>query len=313
MQVQPQLYIMLNDGDGRSRYAQIAKVLNGKLVHYDVWPLVADIENVEFSAPPTAIGSIYMARVTKLDVQLNLAFVTLGAYDAVLRTKPKIKLREGQYILAEIISQAYDDKAIRMRQVGDAKAGDKNRPHLLKAAENLTQYCKNLATDDDCQIITDDYAFSAGLEAKVEMSKKNAASLFEKFNLAEQIDQLTQSQIGLENGGNIIIEASSAMTVIDVNSGAYTGNDMVDIVNQQAAIKIFEQLSLRNIGGLVVVDFLKYTTKPQRQKFNDLLRGLTQHTNIEMGSYTAFGLAELKIKRQGKNLAVKLLDIEHDR
>lgn len=317
MATQPQLFISLHDANQRSRYAQIAKTVDGKLTFYDIWPLSPNIENIEFAAPANAIGSVYMARITKLDKNTNLAFITLGKLDAVLQLKPKQTFTEGQYILAEIISHAFDDKSLRVRYVGDVKTSDKSHPHLYRQAETLAQYCQNLANSDKSQIITDDYALAAAFantnQIQIEKSKKNAPSLLENYGLGEQIDELSETEIQLENGGNIIIQNTKAMTVIDVNSAGYTGNNMVDDINQQAAKKIFEQLSLRQIGGLIIVDFLKMLKKNQRQKFNDYLRQLTLGTNIEMGSYTAFGLAEFKIKRQGMCLADKLQDLKHDR
>lgn len=331
MASQYKLYVMnheLNSPNGAKRapYAQIAKSLDGKLVEFNIWPLDSDIENVEFAAHPTAIGSIYSARITKIDAKTNLAFLTLGNFDAVMRLKPKTKsnFNEGQYILAEIISEAFDDKSLRVRYVGDVKTAEKNRPHLYRPAKNLAQYCLDLMQNDPSQLITDDYAFLAAVKnqqqsigtktklADVETSKKDNLSIFERHGLSEQIDILHQKQINLKNGGNVIIEHVAAMTIIDVNSHSYVGTDMVAEVNQQAAQIIFEQLSLRNIGGLVMVDFLKYKQKLEREAFAKYLRDSCLQYAIEMGSFTAFGVAEFKIKRTGKRLDQKILDIAND-
>lgn len=321
---QPQIYIMLNENGQRNRYAQIAKFKTDKLEFYDIWPLNADPENIDFAAANHAIGTIYSARITQIDDKTQLAFLDLGKINAVMRLNPKQKFNEGQYILAEIISEAYDDKNLRTRYAGDAKADGKNKTGLYRQAESLAQYCLGLMIKDNARIICDDFAFYAALKkqadndaikvglADVEMGKKHSQSLLEKHGLLGQIEELQQSQIGLENGGNIIIEHTIAMTVVDVNSGAYTGNDMVNAVNRQAAQKLFAQLSLRHIGGLIVVDFLKYKKKDERQNFAAYLRQLSGECQIEMGSYTALGLAEFKIKRMGKRLSDKLLDFKHD-
>lgn len=316
---------MLNDGGQRRRYAQIAHSKADKLVFFDVWALSADIENVEFAAPIHAIGNVFTARITKIDSKTRLAFLTLGNTDAVMRLKTKDQYTEGQYILAEIISEAYDDKNLRVRFVGDVKLGDKHQPKLYKAAQNLTQYCLKLAQDNECQIVTDDFAFYASLKKqigqdslKVELAevishKKDGLALLERANLADQIDELQMRQIKLKNSGSIIIEHTKAMTVVDVNSGAYTGNNMNDDINQMAAQKLFEQLELRHIGGLVIVDFLKYKRKSERDAFSKFLRDLARDYAIEMGSYTGFGLAELIIKRDGMRLDEKLLGLNDDK
>ncbi|MBL1422062.1 MAG: ribonuclease E/G [Alphaproteobacteria bacterium] len=321
MAVQPQIYIMLNVGGKRHSFAQIAKYDGDGLSFYDIWPLDLNPENIQFSAAKTAIGSLYKARITKIDSKTQLAFLSLGKLDAVLQLKPKQTFTEGQYILAEIISEAHDDKNPRMRYMGEVKADGKNKPSLFKPAENLAQYCLKLAKQQACQITCDDFAFCATLtqqaaidDVKIDLNqaqfgKKHDENLFEKHGLMEQIDELDQSQLQLENGGNIIIEHTAAMTVVDVNSGNYNGNDMIKNINSQAAQKLFAQLALRHIGGLVIVDFLKPKTKPERLAFAAYLRDLCKSYKIEMGSYTALGLAEFKIKRSGKCLSEKLLDI----
>ncbi|PCI83966.1 MAG: hypothetical protein COB24_14765 [Hyphomicrobiales bacterium] len=321
MAVQPQIYIMLNVGGKRHGFAQIAKLDADCLSFYDIWPLNPNPENIQFGAAKTAIGSLYKARITKIDRKTQLAFLTLGKLDAVLQLKPKQTFTEGQYILAEIISEAHDDKSPRMRYMGEVKADGNNKPGLFKPAENLAQYCLKLAKHEPCQITCDDFAFCAALtqqaaidDVKIDLKqaqfgKKHDQNLFEKHGLMEQIGELEQSQLRLENGGNIIIEHTAAMTVVDVNSGNYHGNDMIKDINSQAAQKLFAQLALRHIGGLVVVDFLKPKTKPERLAFAAYLRDLCKNYKIEMGSYTALGLAEFKIKRSGKRLSDRLLDI----
>ena len=322
MVIKPQIYIMLKIGGTRHAYAQIAKTTDDQLGFYDIWPLSPDPENIEFAAPKTAIGNIYKARINKIDAKTQLAFLTLGTVDAVMPFKSKQVFTEGQYILAEIISEAYADKSLRLRFAGEVKADGNHKPSLQQAAENLAQYCLKLAQHDAAQITCDDFAFCAALKKQavingvditlneVEFGKKHDQNLFEKYGLTEQIDDLTQSQIKLKNGGNIIIEHTSAMTVVDVNSGSYQGSNMVADINQQAAKKLFEQLSLRHIGGLVIVDFLKPKSKAERLSFAADLRDLAKSYKIEMGSYTALGLAEFKIKRSGQQLSDKLLEFK---
>ncbi|NRA89164.1 MAG: ribonuclease E/G [Rhizobiales bacterium] len=136
--------------------------------------------------------------------------------------------------------------------------------------------------------------------------------LFEVHNLAEQVAELYERQVALDNGGNFIIEQTTAMTVVDVNSGQYIGSDpakMVDIINIAAADKICKQLSLRKISGLVVIDFLKYAKKAERLKFSEYLLKLAKVYKFELGSLTNFGLAEFKISRTTKNIDEKILDM----
>lgn len=334
MAIQNQTYIMLQANGQRAKYAQIAKFEDDVLVFFDIWPLNDDVENLEFAAPPAAIGSLYKARILQIDRKTNLCFLNLGKFDAVMRVKPKQNYTEGQYILAEIISEAHGDKKPRVRFAGEAKqAGEttpientppKNIAGLFRAAPNLAQFCIKLTQLDGSKITCDDFGFAAALKNQaladnaeidlvpVEFGKNSAQCLFELCGFADEIETLQNAQIGLLNGGNIVIEQSSAMTVIDVNSGLYKGDNhikMVEDINHLAADKIFSQLALRQIGGLVVIDFLKYERKTQKLRFTEYLTNLATKYNVEMGSYTSFGLLELKIKRMGKNLNQKLADI----
>lgn len=85
-------------------------------------------------------------------------------------------------------------------------------------------------------------------------------SMFAEYGLSEQIYGLSKSQVPLENGGAIVIDPTEAMTVIDVNTGKYTGdNDLESTVfktNLLAVKEIARQVRLRNIGGIVAVDFI---------------------------------------------------------
>ena len=329
MAIQTQTYIMLQKNGQRANYAQIAKFEDEALVFFDIWPLSDDIENLDFAAPPAAIGSVYKARILQIDPKTNLCFLDLGKFNAVMRLKPKQNYTEGQYILAEIISEAFGDKKPRVRFAGKAKPATNNAPlkntaGLFRAAPNLAQYCIHLTQLDGSKITCDDFGFAAALKNQaqadnaeidlepVEFNKNSGLNLFELYGFADAIQSLQSATIGLQNGGNIVIEQNTAMTVIDVNSGLYKGDNhlkMVEDINHAAADKIFDQLALRQIGGLVVIDFLKFERKTQKLKFTEYLANLAKKYNIEMGSYTRFGLLELKIKRAGKNLNQKLADM----
>lgn len=329
MAIQNQTYIMLQAQGRRAKYAEIAKFEDDVLVFYDIWPLNDDIEDLDFKAPVSAIGNIYKARILQIDPKTKLCFLSLGEFDAVMRLKPKQKFTEGQYILVKIISEAYADKKTRVRFEGEAKqigenANIKNSGGLFQAAPNLAQFCIQLTQLDGSKITCDDFGFASALKKQalienaeidlepVEFTKNSTQSLFELYGFSDEIETLHAAKIGLANGADIVIEHNTAMTVIDINSGQYKGDNyekMVDDINQAAADKIFKQLVLRQIGGLVVIDFLKFDRKTQKVKFNNYLTNLASKYKLELGSYTSFGLLELKIKRLSKSLSEKLADI----
>ncbi len=100
-------------------------------------------------------------------------------------------------------------------------------------------------------------------------------SMFNEYGLDEQIFALTDPQIGLENGAHLIIDRTEAMTVFDVNTGKYTGDsDLESTVlktNLLAAKEIARQVRIRNIGGIVAVDFIDMTEEAHRLAVTEAL------------------------------------------
>ncbi len=99
-----------------------------------------------------------------------------------------------------------------------------------------------------------------GLSAKKLVRYTGARSMFHEFGLSEQIFMLSNPEVPLPNGGYLVIDRTEAMTVVDVNTGKYLGESdpesTVFETNLQAAREIARQVRLRDIGGIVVVDFI---------------------------------------------------------
>ena len=95
-------------------------------------------------------------------------------------------------------------------------------------------------------------------------------NIFSEYNITQQIEDSLEKKVILKSGGSIIIETAEAMTVIDVNTGRYTGKttmeDTILKTNLDAAEEIVRQLKLRNIGGLIVIDFIDMMAHANRQK-----------------------------------------------
>jgi len=141
-------------------------------------------------------------------------------------------------------------------------------------------------------------------------------SLFERFNVEGQIEAALQKKVQLKSGGTVIIESTEAMTVIDVNTGKFTGStsheETVLKTNLEAADEIVTQLRLRNIGGLIVIDFIDMANHMNRQKLSRFL----EKTLKERDKYQSvalkiseFGLVQMTRKRSGKTLVQQLTNI----
>ncbi len=132
--------------------------------------------------------------------------------------------------------------------------------------------------------------------------------ILEYFRVNAAIREALKPRVELPSGGYIIIEPTEALTVIDVNSGSFTrsatARETVLWTNREAATEIARQLRLRNIGGVIVVDFIDMDTNPDRLKllehFNNALRG--DKSRPQIAQLSELGLVELTRKRQGKNI-----------
>ena len=140
--------------------------------------------------------------------------------------------------------------------------------------------------------------------------------LFEKYNIEKQINQALQKKVFLKSGGSIIIEATEAMTVIDVNTGKYTGKGNLEETilktNLEAAEEIVRQLRLRNIGGLIVIDFIDMAISSNRIKLSRYLekmqKNLDKFQSVTL-KISEFGLVQMTRKRSGKTLVQQLMNV----
>ncbi len=137
-------------------------------------------------------------------------------------------------------------------------------------------------------------------------------SLFKDFKIDEELQKLMKPKINLPSGGSIVIETTEALTVIDVNSGKFTGGknleDTIVKTNVEAAAEIARQVRLRDIGGIIVCDFIDMNTEGSRNKVIQTLEsGLRKdRTRATIQSFSNLGLLEFTRKRVGKDLASQL-------
>jgi ribonuclease G len=135
--------------------------------------------------------------------------------------------------------------------------------------------------------------------------------LFEHFGIEDEIDGLSSPRVALSSGGWITIEATEALTVIDVNSGSYIeGVDLEQTslaVNLEAAEAIGRQLRLRGIGGLIVIDFIHLSEPANIERLLEALRGACERGRVpsQILRMSEFGLVEMTRKRVREPLAIR--------
>ncbi|AXS79798.1 Rne/Rng family ribonuclease [Dechloromonas sp. HYN0024] len=133
--------------------------------------------------------------------------------------------------------------------------------------------------------------------------------LFSRFQIEHQIETAFARQVNLPSGGAIVIDHTEALVAVDVNSGRSTkGSDIEETAlktNQEAADELARQLRLRDLGGLIVIDFIDMESqKNQRDVENRLRDGLRfDRARVQMGKISRFGLMELSRQRLRPALA----------
>lgn len=143
----------------------------------------------------------------------------------------------------------------------------------------------------------------------------NPLPLFEKYDIEDQIKASLHKKVSLKSGGSIVIETTEAMTVIDVNTGRYIGKsnleDTLLKTNLEAANEIVRQLKIRNIGGIIVIDFIDMHNPSNRHKlfhtFEKTLKEQDKSQSVLL-RISEFGIVQMTRKRTGKTLEKELTD-----
>jgi ribonuclease E len=132
---------------------------------------------------------------------------------------------------------------------------------------------------------------------------ENEQPMFTNFSIAEQVEETLKREVKLPSGGAIVIDSLEALVAIDVNSGKATAGENIEETayrtNLEAAEMISKQLRLRDLGGLIVIDFIDMLEKRHRaaveRRLQDALK--TDKARIEVGHLSQFGLLEMSRQR----------------
>lgn len=189
---------------------------------------------------------------------------------------------------------------------------------LYRDADLAIRMVRDSFTDEIDEVIVDDRALYQRIVELVEYASPELADrvklyaertpLFRKYHLEEELEKLGAREVELPSGGFIVIDKTEALTVIDVNTGKFVGKanlaDTVYHTNLEAAAEILKQLRLRDIGGIIVVDFIDMEQPGQKE---ELLAYMREHvksdpTKTNIVDITSLGLVEITRKKSRQNL-----------
>lgn len=144
--------------------------------------------------------------------------------------------------------------------------------------------------------------------SKLRFYEDKMVSLTALYSLHSVMDQACQKRVWLKSGGYLIIEYTEAMTVIDVNTGKYSGNkkqaEAIRMVNLEAGKEIARQLRLRNISGMILIDFINMKDPDDKAELLEALRGFVKSDPVKttVVDMTQLDLVELTRKKEKKPL-----------
>ena len=234
------------------------------------------IKNLRFGSS-AEIGQTYCARIGKIDMRLSAGFVDLGSFDAILPfngARPNY-LVEGKAINVVVTKPSHNEKSAVVRYIGDAKANQKC-PSLIKEVNPWGDWpMPRDCTYDEEQLIL------------------------------QTVEELAQSSVSLPNGGTIHFEQTRAICAIDIDAAGRTvgGTNQRNYnhkLNLEAAKEIAKQIRLRNIGGLIIIDFVGAPSKLEAPHLIEILKsGLELKQKCEILPISKFGLCEIARERIG--------------
>ena len=146
---------------------------------------------------------------------------------------------------------------------------------------------------------------------KIKQFKSDENSLFAEHNIESQINELFSLNVKLESGGSIVINTTEALVAIDVNSGKNTSERNIESTalktNLEASVEIARQLRLRDLGGLVVIDYIDMDDYRNNFKVEKALKTslIRDRARVQFGRISMFGLMELSRQRLRSSLIEK--------
>jgi len=147
----------------------------------------------------------------------------------------------------------------------------------------------------------------AGISVKYhDLFSENASSLSVVYGLENKLDECTKKKVWLKSGGYLVIEQTEALNVIDVNTGkSISGkNNIIEKLNLEAMEESMRQIRLRNLSGMILIDFINMKSKDENNHLIDNIKAISKldPLNINFVDITGLGIIELTRKKTGKSL-----------
>ncbi|MFO1473780.1 MAG: ribonuclease G [Lysobacterales bacterium] len=205
---------------------------------------------------------------------------------------------------ARVGARVYEDLSLPLRAVRDLMRRD-----VEKVKVDSRETCEKLR------------AFAAqympGLAEKIEHYSGSRA-IFDLYGVEDEIQRALEKEVPLKSGGYLVIDQTEAMTTVDVNTGSFVGQrnleETVYRTNLEAAQSVARQLRLRNLGGIIIIDFIDMVDpEHRRQVLRTLEKSLARdHAKTTVYDFSPLGLVEMTRKRTVDSLQRQLSEPCHE-
>ena len=199
----------------------------------------------------------------------------------------------------------YNRKTIRLDKIQTVVLDEADRMLDMGFFKDVTRIIVN--SQETYDAVIEGLQFFNG-DYKDRVTIANMMTVFEEYNLFEEIKKAGKRKAWLKNGGYIVIDNTEALTAIDVNTGKYVGTtnleDTVVNANIEAVEEIVRQVRLRNIGGIIIIDFIDMEKEEDREKVIAALEKELKKDRVKTNilGLTQLGLLEMTRKKTGHGL-----------
>ncbi|HLI78548.1 MAG TPA: Rne/Rng family ribonuclease [Candidatus Binataceae bacterium] len=227
--------------------------------------------------------------VSRREIQRDVAFLT-KTWTSILKKNEK----------SPPASMLYSDLDVALRTVRDLFSSEVDR-----------LWCDD--PDTYSRIVQFVQTYMPRLRARVQLFQENEP-LFEHFKVEPQIERALDRKVWLKSGGYLIFDQAEALTAIDVNTGRFVGKKSQDETilrtNIEAVDEVVRQLRLRNIGGIIIVDFIDMTREADRKRVSELLKDALRRDKARTSALkiSELGLVQMTRKRTRESLEELLTD-----
>ncbi|MBK8211524.1 MAG: ribonuclease E/G [Rhodospirillales bacterium] len=272
-------------------------------------------------------GDLRRGRIVALAPAIGGAFVDIGAqrHGLLMRADAPAgrALAEGEALVVRVTRSPDGDKGAKLdARLSDndvaATASAAGAPGLIKTSgDPIADLLRGAAGEDLRQVVIDDPSTLSALRAAVpEVAGAlrywgEAAPLFAAEGVDEAIEAALAAQVPLPSGGRLHIEETAAVAAIDVDTGAFAGASARAAAlacDLEAAAEIGRQIVLRDLAGLIVIDFVPLRRPAERERVLAVLRDALAGDDRQMriGGWTRLGLLEMVRERRGPSLRRRL-------